>query len=581
MKNNQRLKLTLFLGIFLCFSSTSNIWAQTSLGKMSKVIQRALNNYIQYGNELVHTSNVMHEDFNYVNLYFKDYIEKKTENVPALGKPKSVLDEQLSHPMPLEELFEKLQYDNTYIHKEKRQELLELAQKSRIVVLELEEIYEQLYAYVNNPNTVKEDMLFEKGFKMLNRVEVLYYDLYQLQEKIHWQVSALANRYQRTNLNTAYVTIIQRFNVVLEYSKMIIRLSKTEEFKETYKQQLLYLKQSISDLENNAATYLHNIPLAEDSEFCPHQFYRSFLAQAMLFLAAAETLPTTQEYKDLVYPNAYYLYNFQLFPKFNRYGDGLTILFNKFIDLSGEYFTKGIEFPLYYKVIYPKVEAYAHMHELENIDSLLQANEGKIDSFLAAKEQAKQVSDTTPSMQGFPTNNLVFLLDVSISMNSPEKLPLLKSALFNLLDVMRQEDNITIVTYSGAAKVLLPPTPATDRATISAAIEQIKYSTLTDADLGIQLAYKTAKNSFIKQGNNRIVLATDGKFKLSKSTEKLIKKQAKKNLSMSIFYFSAIEYKETKAHLEALSKIGNGSYRYVEPNNANTVFLEEAQGLRE
>lgn len=589
MKNNQKLIITLFLELFLCFTSISSTWAQP-LGKMSRLIQKSMNNYIIYGNELTHSVNLMHEDFNYLNLYFKDYLEKKTEKKPQIGKLQSVMHGKYAHPIPLEEMYERLRYDNVYISKDKREDLFQLASQSRQVVLELEDLYNKLHYYANADNFGVNDTLLSEGFKMLKRVEVLFYDLSQLQEKIHYNITALANRYQRTNINEAAVVILQRFNIVIEHCKDINRLTKIGSFSnQAYTIHIQALKSILEDLEKEANTLLLNIPLAEDSEFCTHVFYKKFLADAQEFLKTATEFPFSKEYENLPYPPAYYLYNFELFPKFNRYGDGLTIVFNKLIDQTMEYYVKGIEYPLYYKLLFPVIPAYDSMlldKDSVNIDSLFAAVKRKEAETESKKIDSLAKSNNTPqigvrNMEGFATNNLVFLLDVSVSMNSPEKLPLLKNALFNLLDVMREEDNITIITYSGQAQVILDKTSASNREAIENAIQNIKYSTLTDADKGIKLAYDTAKKNFIKGGNNRIVLATDGKFKLAKATDKLITSNAKKDLSMSIFYFSAVENKETKTLLTTLASKANGRYQYVQPDNANLVFLMEVQTLRQ
>ena len=117
-------------------------------------------------------------------------------------------------------------------------------------------------------------------------------------------------------------------------------------------------------------------------------------------------------------------------------------------------------------------------------------------------------------------NNLVFLLDVSGSMQPPQRLPLIKSGLRILIDRLRAQDKVSIVTYAGAAGLALPPTSGADKATILAALDRLEAGGSTAGGAGIELAYKVAQDNFIKGGNNRVILATDGDFNVGVSSEK-------------------------------------------------------------
>lgn len=164
-------------------------------------------------------------------------------------------------------------------------------------------------------------------------------------------------------------------------------------------------------------------------------------------------------------------------------------------------------------------------------------------------------------------------------MNEAEKLPVLKKALQELLPVMRQQDQITIVSYSGTARLLLPATSASEQEQILRIISELKTDALSDANQGLSLAYENALKNFIENGNNRIILATDGKFELGRKTRKLIKKSKKKQVFLSIFYFSKKEYKEIQTNLTEISELGGGTYRYVQPENAEKCLLLEAQSF--
>jgi Ca-activated chloride channel family protein len=165
-------------------------------------------------------------------------------------------------------------------------------------------------------------------------------------------------------------------------------------------------------------------------------------------------------------------------------------------------------------------------------------------------------------------------------MNKPERLPLLKRSVEQLLPLMRPEDYLTVVTYSGEATVVLPPTSAAQRERIMNTINNLRSGGVSDADEGLRLAYEVAQDHFISSGNNRIVLATDGKFELQPRTLKRISKEAERQIFLSVFYFGAQEPKATKELLEQIADTGRGRYCYMQEHNAQQNLLIEAQQVR-
>lgn len=128
--------------------------------------------------------------------------------------------------------------------------------------------------------------------------------------------------------------------------------------------------------------------------------------------------------------------------------------------------------------------------------------------------QAKRID-----MRNLPPANLVFLLDVSGSMQSPDKLLLLKSSLRLLVDELRPQDRVAIVVYAGAAGLVLPPTAGSDKETILDAIERLEAGGSTAGGAGIRLAYDVAQRNFRRGANNRVILATDGDFNIGASSD--------------------------------------------------------------
>jgi Ca-activated chloride channel family protein len=180
-----------------------------------------------------------------------------------------------------------------------------------------------------------------------------------------------------------------------------------------------------------------------------------------------------------------------------------------------------------------------------------------------------------------PPANLVFLLDVSGSMQSADKLPLVKRAFRLLVDQLRPQDRVAIVVYAGAAGLVLPSTPGSNKTAITSAIEQLEAGGSTAGGAGIKLAYDIAKQNFIAEGNNRVILATDGDFNVGVSSEgelvRLIEERKKEGTFLTVLGFGTGNLKDSR--MEALANKGNGHYAYVDDIlEARKVFVAEMGG---
>ncbi len=177
-----------------------------------------------------------------------------------------------------------------------------------------------------------------------------------------------------------------------------------------------------------------------------------------------------------------------------------------------------------------------------------------------------------------PASNLVFLIDVSGSMNSPDKLGLLKNALILLSGQLSAQDRVAIVVYAGAAGLVLPSTPANQTSDIKLALGQLSAGGSTNGGEGIQLAYQVAKQNFIKDGINRILLATDGDFNVGtvnfESLKDLVEREREHGVSLTTLGFGTGNYND---HLmEQLADAGNGNYAYIDTlNEAQKVLVDE------
>lgn len=182
------------------------------------------------------------------------------------------------------------------------------------------------------------------------------------------------------------------------------------------------------------------------------------------------------------------------------------------------------------------------------------------------------------SMEGYATNNMVLLLDVSGSMNNPDKLPLLKKSVLLLLKTMRQEDQISIITYSGKARVALPPTSFKEEEKIKKVIAQLKSEGKTDGNAGLKLAYDIADKNYIRGGNNRIILATDGEFPIGNKSYEMVEKFSNEDIMISVFNFGK-NAGSTKG-LEKLAVTGKGNYAFITQQNVDQNLIKEAKAKR-
>ena len=178
-----------------------------------------------------------------------------------------------------------------------------------------------------------------------------------------------------------------------------------------------------------------------------------------------------------------------------------------------------------------------------------------------------------------PKSNMVFLIDTSGSMNSPDKLPLVISSFKLMLDNLNPDDTIGIVTYAGSSGVALEPTKVSNRAKIMEALNNLSSGGSTAGAAGIEAAYNLAREGFVKEGNNRVILATDGDFNVGISNpdelKNFIAKKRTEGVFLSVLGFGRGNYQD--ATMQALAQNGNGNASYIDNlSEARKVLVQEA-----
>jgi Ca-activated chloride channel homolog len=184
-------------------------------------------------------------------------------------------------------------------------------------------------------------------------------------------------------------------------------------------------------------------------------------------------------------------------------------------------------------------------------------------------------------VENLPASNIVFLIDVSGSMMEENKLPLVKASMKLLVDQLREQDRVSLVAYAGNAGLVLPATSGAEKATIKDAIDRLEAGGSTAGGQGIQLAYTTAKNNFMKGGNNRVILCTDGDFNVGVSSDdeliSMIEEERKSGVFLTVLGYGMGNYKDNK--MEKLADKGNGNHAYIDGmNEARKVLVNEFGG---
>lgn len=307
-----------------------------------------------------------------------------------------------------------------------------------------------------------------------------------------------------------------------------------------------------------------------------------------------------QRYGDRYRPQTEFYYNERFLNKYNRYGLGLIGNYNAFLELAeGKKIQQQAQIPDYYiknksikldvtvtvllrwaeephqfKVVYPKPEKPEKPGKPEKKEPVLTTKAGGVTA------PVKAGGTTGETLEGYAENHLIFLLDVSGSMNRPDKLPLLQDAFKYLLTLTRREDKVAIVSYSGEAQVELKSVSAAKRKKIEARLEKLETHGGTNANRGLKLAYEVANASFIPAGNNRIILASDGEFSINQATEAMIAESLRRGIVLTVFFFGEPKSDKVTQQLQRLANLGKGNFRQITSENARQALVQEAQAVR-
>jgi len=233
---------------------------------------------------------------------------------------------------------------------------------------------------------------------------------------------------------------------------------------------------------------------------------------------------------------------------------------------------------------YYKLNGFIHVTKDCTFDFSLKSKTPKLILQNAQLDTVKPLPVKVNRLEGYATNNLIFLIDVSSSMNAPDKMPALKASMKYLVNELRPTDKVAIMTFSNTAKEILASTEAEDKMLIYKTIDELSFGSTTQGGIALNEAYKTAQKNFIQNGNNRIVLASDGVFssgeKEYKKMQQIISTGTQKKISLSIFCFGKnTDY--VKSKLQKLATLGNGNFANITTiEEGEQHMLEEAKAVK-
>lgn len=265
----------------------------------------------------------------------------------------------------------------------------------------------------------------------------------------------------------------------------------------------------------------------------------------------------------------------QIYDKFvYQYNHLIEFYFTNLVEVLDEEVSKFEYFNPY--VSYNPTSLLKHQKKMIFYDFVSPPDKPQVPKQPEPDEETKSenVDDLYVSMDGYAINHLVLLLDVSSSMSSEDRLPLLKESLIRLLSIMRDEDKISIVVYSEKARAILKGVSCTSSKVVKE-LEKLNSEGTTHFNQGMELAYEVADKYFIENGNNRIILATDGQFNIGNAQYKFIEEQAAKDIAMSVFYFGNQD--TPSENMMKMAEAGKGKYSHITPENAELVLVKEAK----
>jgi Ca-activated chloride channel homolog len=475
------------------------------------------------------------------------------------------------------------------------------------ILQEMDGLSIELMSYTDEKQYLTDHL--RRSDAILDRYLYLFQTFDQKKERLYTDIRRIHESYPNTNPTSSWYlagnallkTLDENHDVLFSVKKYlkgeISQVDNTTRMEEGAKQLIKDEYQNLKGLQR----------LGRSNGLCPYSPYEDIAENTAGFATMAQNVKiTTSSNVRHPYESFYYFYNNQL-----------VYQYNKFVELANAGLLKTINQPDVFA--FRKLTPVPQSNPVDPNRQTVKNQTAEIPKSVntdpqnstASNRPAKKVSEKVPtagirhdtvyvervrvdtvyvnqgglreetvrSLDGFAANNMILLLDVSSSMDSPFKLPLLKRSIKSLLTLLRPEDQISIVVYSGKARVVLKPTSGAKAVEIGRMIDLLQSNGDTDGNEGLRLAYNLANKNYIRSGNNRIVLATDGEFPVSDEVQQMIGSNARQDINLSVFTFG--KYQHTGQKLKKLSQLGKGTYAHVTAESADLQLILEAQAKKQ
>lgn len=560
----QRIMKTGMPHLLLCFlllSFLAKAQPPQELEPLDAPKAEALNNYVRFANELLHAAALLQEDFENFNRQINNYYASdrhysfQLRMVRVIDKKNKGREQSVWEAWVIAKTIGTQRFDYG-----QRVELTEAAEKLYDILENLQKMQHDLCDYALS-SRIESDRLLDYPYAQLHAAASLYRDLKVARDDLARELDILYKSYRYPQPNTIQIRshiLMRELHAKADELLKALRAQDQDKLRELLKEYRLI----IAKMEDFQARYLYDLTCKEDLEKekpCHRKLFDSLTYAATDFLSYTSEYLHNEDipkyYKDL--GKEYYYYNSRYTNAEMRYGRGFLEMSNTFIGLA--------DIPLLHLIQEPKLFKAWDIRKFEDLEE---------------EEDVPQTAMTERGpLAGAPPVNLILLLDVSRSMTADDKLPRLKEAFIDLLGQMRSVDRVAIISFSGEAELLLSATPARRHGPILRAINQLKTQYSTDADAGIGLAVTEAVRGDLHDSNNRIVMATDGMFKVDNRTKRRLERYSEKyNFSLSVFDFNSYPKESIEDRLRELARLGKGNYRYMIDNDVRSILLDEMQG---
>ena len=510
---------------------------------LSENANMALNNFTEYINKEVIAGNLLTTRFrNYNQILNEYYVENLSSPVKEVN-----IDINPGNIKLARSEFEKAMNNCRFLPYEYRKDINFRLKQLFIIINTKKQLAENLDYYLKNKEYIIDN--FERAYDILKEFEFLHYEFDLQNRELYESLQVIYNSFPAQNLQNSWQICYNELNTGILNSQTLL-LEAKKFYRDT-----VFSEYSFSEFENkiddliskknintegiNKSGSKHSVSAGYDN------IINSMLTFSEIYKEFSKNMPDTliqQDYLKFLLPYNDFIENF-----------------NKIVVNAGQ------------------AQEAAYSEKTSPVLLLKQIYEPDIFRFIPPPKISleKQLFE---SMDGYASNNIVLLLDVSMSMKSEDKLPLLKTAFIKLLQILREQDYVSIVTYSGTAKLAMEAISCKQKEQIINNIENLISGGGTKLAEGLKIAYKTADENYIENGNNRIILATDGEFIFDEKITKLISKYQKKGIKLSIFHFG--KDKEPNELLLRLSTVGKGNYELITPKNVNIKIAVEAKAVK-